>query len=191
MKHIKNTIFLCFLFMSINSFANRTCDRTGAITICGKGTLDHLHVAGKATLEGTTVLGKTEIAGMLKAKGSSFNNLKVSGKVLIDNSQIKGKTKVSGLLDAINSKFYQLLNISSDKTYLSETYTRDIQISRGGDTQVLCVQNNTVVDGNIRFISNHGVVVIDQSSKIKGRVTGGYISKNEFPTYCRGEVVND
>ena len=63
------SIKLVILCLSVtSSFANPVCSRIGAITDCGNGILEELHVAGKATLDGTTVLGKTEIAGMLLAE---------------------------------------------------------------------------------------------------------------------------
>jgi hypothetical protein len=190
-KYLPLLSFILCCFVSTKNLSNPICSRTGAITVCGKGTLDHLHVAGKVTLDGTTVLEKTEIAGMLNAKEVYLNTLKVSGKVSLYNSQIKGTAKISGMLDAQQSKFYQKIDISSDMTHLSASYSRDIQISRGGDRQVLCLKDNTIIDGNILFTSNRGVVVIDRSSKINGRVDGGYIKQNEFESYCEGEANND
>lgn len=183
--------FILTCIISANALANPTCSRTGAITVCGKGTLSNLHVAGKASLDGTTVIGKTEIAGMLDAKDVYLNALKVSGKATIYNSKIRGASKISGLLDTYHTKFYQKITISSDKTYLTDSYSRDIEVSRGGDKQILCLKNNTVVDGNIRFTTNRGMVVIDKSSKITGRVIGGYLTQNDFESHCKGEIHND
>lgn len=187
--NIISLIFFCFGVT--NTLANPVCSKTGALTVCGKGTLNDLHVAGKATLDGTTILGRTEIAGMLQANDTCLNILKVSGKTSLNNSLIKGKTKISGMLDASYAKFNEKITISSDRTYLTESYSKNIEISRGGKTQVLCLGNNTIVDGDIVFTSNHGVVVIDESSKIKGRVMGGYIKQNSFQSYCEGERNND
>lgn len=187
-----------YLFAATSSFilvtninANPVCSRMGAITECGEGKLSDLHIAGKATLKGTTVLGDTHIAGMLNATNVNLNTLYVAGKASIDRSQIRGKAKISGLLISCKNKFAHKLTISSDKTYLEETESGDIEISRGGDTQVLYLGNQTVIHGNITFTDKHGLVLLDKTSKIEGHVIGGYLDKNNFQLQCGDQNEKD
>jgi hypothetical protein len=176
----------CLFLLATHSFANPVCSRTGALTVCGEGTLDHLHVAGKASLDGTSILNTTEIAGVLNAKNAFFNKLKVSGKATLTNSDVKGKVKISGLLKAKNTKFHQKIHISSDKIILDSSYSINIQVDKGGETQVLCLRNNTVIDGDVLFTSNRGIVVSDKSSKIKGHIYGGYLKQYD-ESNCKGD----
>ena len=176
----------CLLLLATYSYANPVCSRTGALTVCGEGTLDYLHVAGKATLDGTKILNTTEIAGMLNAKDAFFNTLKVSGKATLDNSDVKGKVKISGLLRTKNTQFHQKIIISSDKIILDSSHSMNIQVDKGGEIQVLCLRNNTVINGDVLFTSNRGIVVSDKSSKIIGHIYGGFLKQND-KSNCKGE----
>lgn len=180
-------LFIC----AQTSFAYPVCTRTGAITECGTGKLDQLDVAGKATLNGTTVVGNTHIAGVLAATNVNLNSLNVAGKATLIMSKVNDATKINGLLVSCSTKFNRKITISSDKTHFDHSETNEIEINPGNDAQVVYLGNNTVVKGNISFSSGHGLVVIDSSSKINGRVIGGYISQKEFDNYCEGERKND
>lgn len=181
----------CLFLLTTNTYANYICSRTGAITECGEGKLNNLHVAGKATLIGTTILGDTHIAGVLNATNVNLNTLYVAGKARITSSQIRGIAKISGLLVSCKNKFAQKLTISSDKTYLEGTETGDIEINRGGDTQVLYLGNQTIVHGNITFPEKTGLVILDKTAKIDGHVIGGYLDKNNFQLKCGDQNEKD
>lgn len=187
-------IILSFMgfFLITSSFANEVCNKMGTFTLsCGKGTLYEMQAAGKVILNGTTVLDTIEIAGILNANEANLHKLIVFGQASLHHSIIKDETYINGILSAKHVNFYKKLTVSAYKTYLSNAHSRDIEISRKGGTQIVCIGANSVVDGNILFASNHGVVIIDKSSKINGRVFGAYINPNanDFQKYC-GKMTN-
>jgi hypothetical protein len=193
MKNVAKHIILAgsLLVCAQISFAYSVCSRTGSITECGAGKLDELDVAGKATLNETTVTGDTHIAGMLNAKNANLNTLNIAGKATFFTSHVRGAAKISGLLASCNTSFNKKITISSDKAYFDHSEANEIEVNPGGDTQVVYLGNNTLVKGNISFSSGHGLVVIDSTSRVIGRVIGGDISQKEFDSYCEGENNND
>lgn len=124
----------------------------------------------------------------MNAKSVSLNKLDIARKATISSSKISGATKISGLLTSCQNKFSKKLEISSDKTYIDNTETEEIEINRGGDTQVLYLGGASIVHGNITFQDKHGLVVMDKNAKINGHVIGGYISHNNFQSHCIGEA---
>lgn len=183
---IKKFIFISLLITASVSNANSVCQRTGAITECGQGRITNLDVAGKASLHGTTVTGDTRIAGLLRAYQADLNKLDIAGKVDLINTKVRGSARISGLLTACDSNIDQSLLISSDQTYLANTITKSIQIDAGGRDQFLYLANNSLVNGDVTFTTNHGVVVMDSTSKINGHVIGGYINHLNYKSNCKG-----
>lgn len=181
-----------FLFLSYSLIscavqaASARCVKNGAITQCFDGTLENLQVAGKASLLGTTVLGDTHVSGLLHAKTADLNQLHVAGKAQLFRTQVHGETRVSGKLDAQQSQFNNKIYLATDITHLKQTSTRAILFTRNPKPEVLCLSRGSLVNGDVTFDSNRGKVVVDQSSQVKGRIIGGYLSY-EFSNYCKGD----
>lgn len=181
---LSRIIFFSTLMIAAAAQAEDVCSRLGPITECGEGKLSHLDVAGKVTLRGTNVLGNTHIAGILKASNATLNDLELAGKVKLVASQVQGAARISGLLVSCNSNFSHKLNVSSDYTRLEKTTLPAIRISAGGHEQVLYLANNSFIKGDVTFESGHGMVLVDQTSQVVGRVKGGYINYSDINTIC-------
>jgi len=178
------TIFTVFLTITGVAKAEEVCSRVGPITECGEGKLSQLDVAGKVTLRGTTVLGNTHIAGILKATNATLKDLELAGKAKLVTSKVQGNARVSGYLLACNSNFTNKLIISSDHTRIENTIIPSIKISPGNREQVLYLANNSLIKGDITFESGRGMVLMDQTSQISGKVKGGYINYSDIDTEC-------
>lgn len=182
-------VILVTLYFSASHSApsNKVCSRLGPITNCSVGVLEELHVAGKADLEGTTVIGHTHVSGMLYADHARLTTLHVAGLATIEKSQISQNSKFSGLLHACQSSFKGDLTIASDRVHLSKVDAMDIAIHPGGAQQIMCVGNESLIRGDVNFVSGHGLIAMDSGSKILGKVIGGEINNRYFKLYCEGD----
>lgn len=165
------------------------CARRGAITECGEGILPSLDVSGMAWLSGTSVSGNTHVSGLLNAERATLDTMNVSGKASLTNTSVSGAAKISGLLLACHSEFRKPILIHSDRTHLDQSTATDIKISPGNEQQILCLGHNTIVNGIIEFTSGNGIVAMDHSSKLNGKVLGGEVSEKYFNLYCEGEAL--
>jgi hypothetical protein len=169
----------------------QVCESDPASTICSRGVVDDLNVDGSTSLNGTTVTNTVTANGSLRANHSILNKVTANGSAQIRNSEIKGhlccsgsadiyKSKVntatiSGSLFAVTTIFAEQLSLATDKTILQSSQTKDVIIQVVNNHEELYLQNNTIVEGNITFLSGKGLVFKSDNSKIIGKVRGGKI----------------
>ncbi|MDR3549939.1 MAG: hypothetical protein P4L31_00870 [Candidatus Babeliales bacterium] len=149
--------------------------------ICHSGTYGNesvkdIHAIGSAKLDGTTVLDSTKVDGNLKAKDATLNKVNVNGSVNLEGCTINGNANINGYLEGKGNTFKGTLSVSSESVSLDSSSLQSIEIRKvypKRDKQVVKLQNNTFIAGNITFASGDGEVLIDASSKVLGKVIGG------------------
>lgn len=169
-------------------YADDPCQTTsgpyGPMT-CSGGITASVSANGPVTMTDTIVQNDTQVNGTLDAEKATFNNLTVNGKVVLHDSLIKGLTDINGDLKAFKSNFSDTLTLSTNGVELYATHTADIIIDNSGSgivsPQTLTLKEGSLVDGNVTFKAEDGIVYVGPKSSIIGKVIGGKIVHIEQP----------
>ena len=118
-------------------------------------------IANGARIVGTQIDGPLEVKGGLEARDSHF----------VDPVYVEGPitSQCSFFMDHIHAK--------SDVIVLESTQTQSICIEPTSSiyqTQLLCIKQGSVVDGDITFTSGRGQILLDHTSFITGIITGAH-----------------
>jgi len=165
-------------------FINKGCDAMTYKSISGyhlyeSKELDDVHLNGALELIDTYVTGMVTVNGNLKAIRSDIGTIKVNGHCTLKNSVVRQSVSINGSLTSSLSKIHGTLSVSSENTLLEETLTGDIIIKpvKGhGDVQVL-VLDSCDIKGSIDFEGKNGKVIILNSTRVTGKITGAMIVK--------------
>ncbi len=201
-NRIVNSFFFVLLsIFCVISYALPVCKTEGfgpfGARDCGEGTVESLHVAGPLTMHGTTVdgsvtvngkvymfnslvRGKTKIVGQLTATASRLGLLELNGHARLINTTIRRAARIDGNMYAEGTTFEKPLSIAAVRTELEKTKTRNIFIRRIDAStaekprrQLIRLEDHTTVRGNVQFRQQNGVVQIDSTSKVTGKIIGG------------------
>ena len=156
--------------------ANVCVIEPGSVT-CGKGHVTDLSGNGMVTVNGTTITDATSINGLLKANDASFGSLQINGTATLTQCIINDLADFKGTVTAISSHFKQALEIYSSLSRFSNTKIEDsIHVHHTDNPkQVIHLEKNSVVSGDIIFDDGHGEVIVRGKSSISGKVIGGEI----------------
>lgn len=148
----------------------------GSVT-CGTGEVDSLAGNGTVSVNGTTIIGSTNINGMLKGDDANFSSMLINGTATLTQCTINGSANIKGTITASSSVFQSDLDIYSNLSrFINSKITGDLRIhSTDQKKQIVYLDNNSEVVGNISFKSKKGGVILRGNSKIQGRVVGGEI----------------
>lgn len=182
---MKKIIFIfCFITLHFSGFCfANSCEKESlGNSQYLNSTKECINHVGKLTLANVVVTNQLDMTGKLIAKNVVLNDIVATGKILFEKqSLIKGKIDLVGKLIANNSSFLMTLNIVSDHIELNAgTTTKDILIGKNARSktkkQILYIDNSTV-NGNIKFTSGIGEVVIRNGGSFTGNLTGGTVRK--------------
>lgn len=152
-------------------------------------------VNGYLQVENSDLNQQTVVNGHIKAKDSKFNELTVNGDSDLTNDVVRGTTSINGKLDldhtqfdasltvfghlkAKDSTFKKTVTVNNNNTDLENCNLEDITIQKGDGKQAQTLNlKATKVSGNVVFESGKGVVNMDSSSSVGGKVTGGTVNK--------------
>lgn len=168
---------------------------TGYLQMNGTTVKKGVNVNGRATAKNST-MDSINVNGQAKLKHSIVNHdATVDGKLSLSNSTIKGDTHVMGETDMKKSHIHGKLNligfldmdqskvdgpilILSDEAKLNKSIIADITFQKSNsfwkETEELNL-TSSIVKGNITFKNGKGIIHLDKTSKILGKVTGGKI----------------
>jgi hypothetical protein len=156
--------------------ANVCMVEPGSVT-CGKGSVTDLSGNGMVTVNGTTVLEATSVNGLLKANDATFGSLQIHGTATLTQCIINDLADFKGSVTASSSQFKSTLEIYSTLSrFVNTQIDHDIHVHHTDNPkQVIHLEKNTVVSGNIIFDDGNGQVIVRGKSSIAGKVMGGEI----------------
>ncbi|MBS0624551.1 MAG: hypothetical protein JSS32_00700 [Verrucomicrobia bacterium] len=155
--------------------APRHVNLTGAGSF-GSEFIDSISGAGLVKLNGTQV-ENLKIDGSLISKDAKLGSISVQGEVNLRDSVVSGKTHVIGYVTSQGSSF-QNLTISTPKATFTKTRIDSLTVQSVPSykgKQVLELKQGTIVSGPITFESGKGEVLVDSTSRIEGKVSGGKV----------------
>ncbi len=156
--------------------ANVCTIEPGSVT-CGKGSVTDLSGNGMVTVNGTTVADSTVVNGLLKANDAEFGSLQVHGTATLTQCIINDAADFKGSVTASSSQFRNLLDIYSNLSrFIDSKIENNIHVHHTDNPkQVVHLEKNTKVSGDIIFDDGHGEVIVRGKSSITGKVIGGEI----------------
>ncbi|MCH9756848.1 MAG: hypothetical protein K0U37_06640 [Gammaproteobacteria bacterium] len=148
----------------------------GSVT-CGKGTVTDLSGNGMVTVDGTTINEMTTVNGLLKANNAQFGSLEIHGTASLTQCVINDVADFKGTVTASSSQFRNLLDIYSNLSRFVDTkIDNNIHVHHTDNPkQVVHLEKNSVVSGDIIFDDGHGEVILRGKSTVSGKVIGGEI----------------
>ncbi|MDX2346609.1 MAG: hypothetical protein QNK11_07065 [Legionella sp.] len=154
--------------------ANVCTIEPGSVT-CGKGCVTDLSGNGIVTVNGTTVLEATSVNGLLKAHDATFGSLQINGSASLTQCIINDLADFKGTVTAASSHFKNTLEIYSTLSHFSNTkIDGSIHVHHTENPkQVIHLEKNAYVFGDIIFDDGHGQVIVRGKSNIAGKVIGG------------------
>ena len=174
--------FLSMLFAGTASIASAhatstVCSIEPGNVVCGKGSVTDLSGNGMVTTHGTTVLEGTTVNGLLKASHSTFGSLQVNGTSSLSACIVNSTADFKGTVTAISSQFKRSLDIYSGLSHFTSSTIEDgIHVHHTDNPkQVVHLEKNTTVSGDIIFDDGHGEVIVRGKSSISGQVIGGEV----------------
>ena len=177
-KHNKKKWLSAMLLAGTTSIASASvCTIEPGSVTCGKGEITDLSGNGMVTVNGTTVLETTSVNGLLKANDASFGSLQINGTATLTQCIINALADFKGTITADSSHFKRSIEIYSTLSRFSNTkIENDIRVHHTDNPkQVIHLEKNSIVSGDIIFDDGHGQVIVRGKSNILGKVMGGEI----------------
>ena len=172
-KDFSRFLFLGVLCMS-SCYAN--CTKSFGSLHCGADTEENISFSGNVTLDGTTVTNNLDVNGQLHAISANISKANISGNSDFSQAVISKKCNITGYLKADKSNFIADIVANTNKLELNKTKTNNIVVKSNNGEKAIVMLNNSTVQGDISFSSGNGEV-INNNSTIKGRVSGGVVTK--------------
>ncbi len=146
-----------------------------------------LIISGKTTLNKVKILGPTQIEGQTTLSNANLQNLTVKGKLNASGSQF-ADTIVNGSINLHDVIIKGSLTINSSLAVLNGVDVKNILIKNtlSNQSQIVCLEKGSRVQGNIHFETGHGKVYSIGASKILGKVEGGEVIQGACPN--QGEM---
>lgn len=139
-------------------------------------TLATLEVMGPASLVDVKVEGQTNIQGPLDARDSKLNNLEVNGPVSLQGTTVTGQTMISGPLSLDKKSSLEDISISANEMIIKDSTVNNIVVRKANDKskkQVITLEGAAHVKGAVRFEQEGGQVIMRDTAKVDGLITGG------------------
>jgi len=139
---------------------------------------ENINAAGVVRIDNTTVSEQTIISGILNCQNSFLNSLQVTGTTNISHTTINTGVFV-GLLVAKNCIFNDNMRVTSNEVNMKTCSLKDVVVSDQNPSvdQLVLLSGDTVVEGNINFISGRGKVILEDNAVVNGQVIGGNIER--------------
>ena len=147
-------------FLLFFSLAQAACTKLPGTMICENGAEPTINANGNVILKHMQVGGNTSVKGQLFVADSKLEDL-----------------DMFGLLKAQNTTFLGPVTIWANEAKIIGGSTKNICISSNSGGANLVLSGNLTVNGDISFSGDRGVVLVDNSVQIMGKVTGGVLRK--------------
>ncbi len=152
-------------------------ERPAGAASYGRERLDSLTGFGLIKLNGTEVLD-LNVKGSLISKDARTGSFEVSGEANLRDTIVNGRALVIGSLQASGSTFNDLLTICTQKAVFTHTRISNLTIRNEPSykgKQTLELKQHTIISGPIHFESGRGEIIVDSTSQVQGKVTGGKV----------------
>lgn len=139
-------------------------------------TLATLEVMGPASLVDVKVEGQTNIQGPLDARDSKLNNLEVNGPVSLQSTIVTGQTMINGPMLVDKKSSLEDLSIAANEMTIKDSTANNITVRKTSDKskkQVITLEGTAHVKGSIKFEQAGGQVIMRDTAKVDGLITGG------------------
>lgn len=160
------------------SGSNNVCTNYPGVYICENGKIENID-----GIYGSVILDNIEVSGVMKGnigtidiKKSKINQIKGNiGSFIADHSVFLGKIKGNiGTIQLKKSTLNEIDAHTSDVRFYNSTAEK-ITLSSAEKKIKINLNNKSMVNGDIYFAENFGVVCIDKSSELKGHVINGKV----------------
>lgn len=136
-----------------------------------------LDITGDFKADSTSIKGSAKILGDIKFNNMDFkSDTNIVGDLKARNVKFSGNTKIVGDIDILNGNFENNLVLASIKASFTDSTTKNIEFTSARQSQSVYLIS-TVVNGNIKFHSNNGIVYIGEGSTVNGEIIGGKLVK--------------
>lgn len=145
-------------------------------------TLPSLEVMGPTTLNDVKIEGQTHIQGPLDVRDSKLNNLEVNGPVSLQSTTVTGQTIINGPVAIDKKSTLEDLTIAANEMNIKDSILNNITVRKGdgkGKKQVITLEGTTRVKGSIKFEKEGGQVIMRDTARVDGMITGGEGLNNE------------
>lgn len=147
-------------FLLFFSLAQAACNNLPGTMICENGVEPTINANGNVILKHMQVEGNTNVKGQLFVEDSELATL-----------------DMFGLLKAQNTTFLGPVTIWANGAEIIGGSTKNICVSSHSGVARLVLSGNVTVNGDISFIDDKGVVLIDNTVQLIGKVIGGVVRK--------------
>jgi hypothetical protein len=145
-------------------------------------TLSSLEVIGPASLVDVKVEGHTNIQGPLEARDSKLNNLEVNGPVALQGTTITGQTMINGPLLLDKKSTVEDISIATNDMTIKDSMVNNIFVRKTDDKskkQLITLEGAAHVKGTIKFEQEGGQVIMRDSAKVDGLISGGESARSD------------
>lgn len=110
-------------------------------------------------------------------KGEASVGTKTQGNLTVKDTFFEGPVTVNGNVLAERAHFDASIEAYSSIICLSKSETGPIEVRRVKNCPrpIVHLCDNTLIDGNIWFESENGIVIVDETSYVNGGVIGGTV----------------
>lgn len=153
-------------------------DRPAGVGSYGRELVESLHGQGLIKLKGTKVATTLKVEGSLISTDASAGTLEVYGSANLRDTVIDGTALIVGSIQATNTKFLQLLTINTPKATFTKSQIHSLVFKQEPSfkaKQVLELKQGSIIEGSLHFEGGKGEVIVDSTSRIAGKVTGGKV----------------
>ena len=132
-------------------------------------------VQGLVNLVSSSVAGPMVVLGKVTATDAHLNNdMAVEGNAEFNRSKMSGSVIINGGVKVENSIFAADFTSNDPDTTFSNSSFTNMTFNAKKGTQIVNLKN-TSVTGDINFAGEHGQVLMDGKSRIKGKVINGSV----------------
>lgn len=157
---------------------------TGSMKITGDLEMHHSHV-NNINIIGDLTANDSDVDGEAIVKGNAtLSNIKfkaptrIVGDVKASNTEFATDSSIIGDMDVRNTNFKGTLTLAADKAYMAHSNALTINFTKTYKSQNLYLNQNSFVNGDINFPSNHGSVYISDGARVSGKISGGKVAGN-------------
>jgi predicted acyltransferase (DUF342 family) len=135
---------------------------------------------GDLTIKGSVFLKQAnldvlKVEGPVETTGFSANYLEVNGSLIGSKIKMNGDAVINGYIKARESNFKDV-KVYSDTVEFQKSKIKTLLIKNTSKPEEKVILDDySTVTGDITFDSGKGVVILQNGSKVLGKINGGYI----------------
>lgn len=161
--------------------------KTNSLTVTGPLSFNNVAVDGNVTVIGPIKEDSSDLSckdfdvlGPITAKNIKCDSINIIGSANLENIETTGDVKIVGSVEIEKAKLQNVTLMTSEMS-LSDTTVSDITVEKiplSGEPQTLYLKKGTIVSGSITFKSGKGVVILQNSSKVNGKINGATLEQS-------------